>query len=80
MELKGWAAVAADHWKKYLPTYYQSLIEKGTLEEKAEQAEESFKDLSAELMSKGMYRNEAHEIALPQFIYLTPEPREEGSE
>ena len=78
MELQGWAAIAADHWKKYLPTYYQSLVEKGILEETAEQAVENFKDLSAGLQEKGMHRNEAHEIALPQFIYLTPEPREEG--
>ena len=75
MELEGWAAVAAEHWKKYLPTYYQSLIEKGTLEETARQAVENFKDLSAELQEKGMHRNEAHEIALPEFIYLMPEPQ-----
>jgi len=65
--------MAKMHWEEFLPNYYSSLQKQGILEQELEKAGEKAADMMGDLMEGGMRHNEAEEIVLPQFIFLTPE-------
>lgn len=70
-----WRIMAEDHWKKFLPAYYAELKARGILEQTLDKAEQDMRETFVTLVTEqGMYPHEAREIALPQYILLTPEP------
>jgi hypothetical protein len=69
--------MAKDHWKKFLPKYYKKLEKSGKLEETLMRASDNYRAMASELISSGLRKCEADEFALPQYILLTPESKEE---
>lgn len=68
------AAKARQHWEEWLPNKTAELKLDGAWMEASEAAAQQALDLIAQLVTQGYRAHEAEEVALKQYILLTPEP------
>lgn len=66
-------ALAADHWRTYLPTKWAALVAADRVDLELTQAATLAEQQIRELMRKGAREDEAREMVLPDLIYLPPE-------
>lgn len=68
------AAKAREHWEEWLPNKAAELKLHGEWAEASETAAQQALDLIAQLVMQGYRDYEAEEVALKQYVLLTPEP------
>jgi len=66
-------ALAAEHWRTYLPTKWAALMAADRVDLELTQAATLAEKQIRELMLKGAREDEAREMVLPDLIYLPPE-------
>jgi hypothetical protein len=72
--------LARKHWTKYLPKKVQELRESGELNEAIFGAASLAQAEIDHLMKAGYQEHEAREVALPQFVLLPEERKDEDDE
>jgi hypothetical protein len=70
---EGWAQMAKDHWRVFLPKMYAQLEAEGKLDETAERAAYLTADSMQEAMEDGYSEPEAWEACRKEFIFLASE-------
>lgn len=62
-----------DYWRKYLPKMYKSKAEDGTLFQSLLYRNNEMEEMMQDLMSQGLYENEAREFINEMMYDLQPE-------
>ena len=62
-----------DYWRKYLPKFYKSKAEDGTLFQSLKTRNDEMEQQMQDLMAQGLYENEAREFINETMYDLKPE-------
>jgi hypothetical protein len=73
MTTEAFAAMARNHWKKWLPKKWAALKESGELEASIRAAAQMATDEKRRLMAAGYQEHEADEVVKAELILLPPE-------
>jgi hypothetical protein len=74
MTTEAFAAMARNHWKKWLPRKWKALMESGQAEAEVRAAAQMAQQEKLRLMKMGAQEHEADEIVRAEFLLLKPEP------